>query len=239
LRLGTIVHEVGWKSAKTTVDATQHGRTTRVRARQALVTLPLGVLQLPPSVPNSVRFAPALTTKQSALRGLATGPATKVILQFRTPFWEHLDGGRYADAAFFHAPGAAFPTFWTTLPARSSLLTAWVAGPAAARFGTLAERDVVGTALDSASALFGGRADHTLDLRAAFTHDWQTDRFAAGAYSYVVAGGAQERRRLAHPLRGTLFFAGEAADTSGHASTVLGAIASAARAVEQMLAARG
>ena len=236
LRLATIVNEVHWKRGETTIDAMQHGTPVRVRARQAIVTLPLGILQLPRSAPNAVRFAPALTTKQQALGGLATGPVIKVVMQFRTPFWEQVDGGRYAEAAFFHAPGAVFPTFWTTLPARSTLLSAWAAGPAAARLG--AARDAASVALECVRALFGGRAGSSVELQAAFTHDWQSDAFACGAYSYVVAGGMQARERLARPLRGTLFFAGEAADTSGHAATVTGALASALHAVDQLVGSR-
>ena len=238
LRLETIVREVRWRRGEATIEATQRGAPLCVRARQALVTLPLGILQLPPNAPNAVLFAPSLTAKQRAFGGLATGQVTKVVLQFRTPFWEHVDGGRYADAAFFHAPEAAFPTFWTTLPARTTLLNAWAAGPAAARLGPYGERDAVGMAVDCARALFGRRADALLELQAAFTHDWQADPFACGAYSYVVAGGGGARERLAQPLRGTLFFAGEAAETTGESGTVTGALASAQRAVEQLTGSR-
>ncbi len=238
LRLDTIVHEVRWQPGETAIDATQRGTAVCVRARQTLVTLPLGILQLPPNAPNAVLFAPALTAKQGALRGLATGQVTKVVLQFRTPFWEHVDGGRYADAAFFHTADAAFPTLWTALPARTTLLTAWAAGPAAARLGHYVERDAVGSAVDCARALFGRRAHGLIELQTAFTHDWQADPFACGAYSYVVAGGGKARELLARPLRGTLFFAGEAAETTGQSGTVTGALASASHAVEQLIASR-
>ena len=238
LRLDTIVREVRWQRGEAMIEAMQRGAAVRVRARQTLVALPLGILQLPPNAPNAVRFAPALTAKQRALGGLATGQVTKVVLQFRTPFWEHVDGGRYADAAFFHMSDAAFPTFWTTLPARTTLLTAWAAGPAAARLGPYGERDAVGVAMECARTLFGRRADRLLELQAAFAHDWQADPFACGAYSYVVAGGAKAREGLVRPLRGTLFFAGEATDTTGQAGTVMGALASASHAVEQIIASR-
>ena len=67
-------------------------------------------------------------------------------------------------------------------------------------------------------------------------HDWQVDPFACGAYSYVVAGGGNARELLAQPLESTLFFAGEAADSGGESGTVAGALESAQRAVEQLLA---
>ena len=68
-------------------------------------------------------------------------------------------------------------------------------------------------------------------------HDWQSDPFARGAYSYVTVGGRDARERLAAPLRGTLFFAGEAAAIGGESATVAGALQSGERAAEQALAA--
>jgi monoamine oxidase len=235
LQLGAIVHDVRWKRGKVTIAATRHGRPQEIAARHAIVTLPLGVLQLPPQAPNGVRFAPALTAKQKALAGLATGPVVKVVLRFRAAFWEQLDDGRYADAAFFHAPRAAFPTVWTSLPVRAPLLTAWAAGPAAAKLAGGGDAKAVQTALRCVETLFGGDERCRADFQGAYLHDWQADPFACGAYSYVVAGGGNARELLARPLEGTLFFAGEAADTGGESGTVAGALQSARRAVEQLL----
>jgi hypothetical protein len=107
----------------------------------------------------------------------------KVMLHFRRVFRGEQERGRYVDASFFHAPGKVFPTFWTALPARTSLLNAWVGGPSAGRLCEL-----------------------------------------------VAVGGAKAREVLASPLEGTLFFAGEAPDTTGDAATVTGALRSGARA---------
>jgi monoamine oxidase len=194
------------------------------------------VLQLPPQAPNGVRFVPALTSKQKALAALAAGPVIKLLLKFRTPFWEELDDGRYADAAFFHAPRAAFPTFWTMLPLRASVLTAWAAGPAAARMAGSSDEELVRTALACLGTLFPGEIC-LAEFQGAYLHDWQADPFACGAYSYVVAGGGNARELLARPLERTLFFAGEAAETGGESGTVAGALESGRRAAEQALAA--
>jgi monoamine oxidase len=234
VQLSTIVREVRWKRGEVAIAAAQHGRAHDVVARQALVTLPLGVLQLPPQAPNGVRFVPALTAKQKALAGLATGPVIKVLLRFRKPFWEEIDDGRYVDAAFFHAPRQAFPTFWTPLPLRAPVLTAWAAGPAAARFAGVSEDELVRTAFRCVTKLFSGNERCLAEFQGAYLHDWQADPFACGAYSYVVAGGGHARELLARPLQGTLFFAGEAADTGGESGTVAGALQSAKRAVEQL-----
>jgi monoamine oxidase len=51
----------------------------------------------------------------------------------------------------------------------------------------------------------------------------------------VTVGGSRARAALARPIEGTLHFAGEAADTSGQASTVAGALASGERAARAIL----
>jgi monoamine oxidase len=237
-QLGTVVREVRWGHGEVTIVATRNGRAHEVVASAAIVTLPLGVLQLPPQAPNGVRFVPALTSKAKALSELATGPVVKLLLRFRKPFWEEIHDGRYADAAFFHAPKAHFPTFWTTLPVRAPLLTAWAAGPAAAQMAGMSEEDVVRTALRCLETLFSNDKRCLADFRNAYVHDWQGDPYACGAYSYVVAGGSNARELLARPLDSTLYFAGEAADTGGESGTVAGALDSGKRAVEQLLGSR-
>jgi monoamine oxidase len=235
VQLGTIVREVRWKRGEVTIAATQHGRAHEMTAHKAIVTLPLGVLQLPPQAPNAVRFVPALTAKQKALASLAAGPVIKVLLRFRKPFWEELDDGRYADAGFFHAPRATFPTFWTMLPARAPVLSAWAAGPQASRLAGAGEDEIVRTALRCLEKIFAGHERCVADFQGAYSHDWQADPFACGAYSYLVAGGGNARQQLARPLAGTLFLAGEAAETGGESGTVAGALESGKRAAVHLL----
>jgi monoamine oxidase len=69
----------------------------------------------------------------------------------------------------------------------------------------------------------------------AYFHDWQNDPFSRSAYSYGAVGLDGAQRDLASPLENTLFFAGEATDTTGHNGTVHGAIASGHRAASQIL----
>jgi len=233
--LGTIVREIRWERGSVRIAATQHGRSHEVAARRTIIALPIGILQLPPQAPNGVRFDPALTAKQEALSALATGPVIKLVLRFGERFWEDVDGGRYAHAAFFHAARAPFPTFWTMLPTRAAVITAWAAGPVAARLSGIGETELVRTALDCLAKMLGDERC-VRHFQGAYWHDWQADPFANGAYSYVVAGGGSARESLARPLDGTLFFAGEAADTGGESGTVAGALESGQRAAEQILA---
>jgi monoamine oxidase len=234
VRLNTIVHTVRWQRGRVTVEATRHGQPCTVQARRAIITLPLGVLQLASHAAGAVRFIPD-PRKQKALAGLAPGPVIKVVLHFRRPFWEEIDNGRYDDGAFFRAPGAAFPVFWSTVPLRGALLNAWTGGPNAARLSSSKEAELVRAAIDSLQSLFGRKAKIRSLLEGAYLHDWQADPFARGAYSYVLAGGMGARRALAAPVQGTLFFAGEAADVDGESGTVAGALQSGMRAARRLV----
>jgi monoamine oxidase len=72
-------------------------------------------------------------------------------------------------------------------------------------------------------------------LEAVYVHDWQTDPFSRGAYSYVKVGGENCPASLGKSVENTLFFAGEATDVSGNTGTVHGAIASGKRAAKEIL----
>lgn len=239
LSLNSIVHEVRWKRGTVEVDGQSYGRPFSVRAASAIVTLPLGVLQLPAAHPAAVRFTPGLTTKRAPIAALDAGPALKVIMRFRQAFWESLADRRLRNAGFLQAPQSPFPTFSTTYPRRAPLLVAWAGGPRARRISDAADAEIISIALASARTLFGDRANVDRELEAAYVHNWQRDPFAFGAYSYVTVGGHGARKALAAPLQRTLYFAGEAADYEGETGTVAGALQSGASAARSLLAHRG
>jgi monoamine oxidase len=68
-------------------------------------------------------------------------------------------------------------------------------------------------------------------------HSWGTDPFAGGAYSYAKPGYADSRAKLAAPVDGRLFFAGEACSTEDF-STAHGAYLSGVAAAEAWLGGR-
>jgi monoamine oxidase len=72
-------------------------------------------------------------------------------------------------------------------------------------------------------------------LEAAYLHDWQSDPFSRGAYSYGKVGADGAHEELGRPVEDTLFFAGEASDVSGNNGTVHGAIASGRRAAAEIV----
>lgn len=237
LQLQSPVQSVRWSNGSVEVAGECLGVPFAVHGSRAIVTLPIGVLQQPPDTAGAVRFTPALASKNDALCGLASGPVIKLQLRFATSFWERLDGGRYREVSFFHAPQAEIPTFWTPAPSRAPLLVAWAGGPRALRIASGGSpASIVRKALESLQGMFGAGVDIAGELEAYYYHDWQQDPFARGAYSYVTVGGSAARRSLALPVDDTLFFAGEATDLEGEATTVTGALQSGMRAARELLA---
>jgi monoamine oxidase len=244
IRLRAPVSEIRWSKGKVEIEADKSRDAGVLRAPRAMITLPLGVFQIPPEMAGSVRFSPDIPAKRDAAARLASGPVVKAILRFSESFWDDPAVGGAAqtneemrDAAFLHSPEAAFPTWWTMRPLRLPILTAWAGGPKALALVGLSNRELRKAAIDSLATLVKRRPRLLLSLLKQFqAYDWASDPFARGAYSYVTVGGASARSRLAQPIQNTLFFAGEATDTSGQASTVAGAISSGQRAARQLLA---
>ena len=205
-----------------------------------IVTVPLGVLQAPAGSPGAIRFTPALADKTRALETMAMGSALRVALRFEDRFWssQQFASQRGVDdlstLSFLHSADRDFPTWWTAYPMTVPILVGWCGGPRVRQLSMLSHGEIVNRAVHSlARQLHMSR--RRMHLEAAWTHDWQNDPFARGAYSYQMVGGANAPGTLARAIRGTLFFAGEATDTSGATGTVHGAIATGRRAAAQVI----
>lgn len=234
LRLRAVVKEVRWGRGTVEVLAESPAGPQEFRAPRAIVTVPLGVLQAAPGPPGSIRFDPQLRAKQDALRLLVMGPALRVILRFREPFWEKRPA--LDRLSFLFSEDEDFPTWWTRLPARSPLLTGWAGGRRAERLGALAESELVERVLASlARVMLVPKEKLEAQLVSGHTHNWLADPFCRGGYSYAAVGGAGAHRALARPLEDTLFFAGEAANVDGHNGTTNGALQSGRNAAQEVL----
>jgi monoamine oxidase len=165
------------------------------------------------------------------------GYAIKVVLWFRTAFWERIHDGRYHDGAFFRCEGQPFGAYWTQFPVRSELIVAWAAGPKAIALAGGSQSELVDNALAGLGALFRDPALVRTEFEGGVVHDWSRDPFARGAYSYVAVGGGDARAGLAAPLDDTLFFAGEATSSDGQGGTVNGALETGERAAREAAAA--
>ena len=122
------------------------------------------------------------------------------------------------------------------MPDTVPIITGWAAAEAAEKFAGMSKQEVVDTAVQSLSSLLHvEKSTVKSQLAGAYFHDWDSDPFSQGAYSYVKVGGEGCQGRLGSPIGNTLFFAGEATDISGHNGTVHGAIASGQRAAQEIL----
>lgn len=233
VRLGAIVDRIQWQpgSAAVHVRCASGERRETLRCRQVIVTVPLGVLQAEPGEPGAIRFDPEPGRVFEAARALETGAAYRITLQFETPFWEaRLE---FANAQFFFSQEPVFPTWWKPAAEGVPILVGWSAGPAADGLAGLPEGKIIACAVASLEQIVGIPVS---PVRSAWFHDWQADPFSRGAYSYIPVGQLCARNTLAEPIRGTLYFAGEATDCGGQGGTVHGAIASGRRAARQALA---
>jgi len=211
-------------------------------APHVVITLPLGVLQQERQPIGAVTFKPPLIEKRDALAKLAMGPVVRLTLRFEASFWEdpHVMHERVLrNAHFIFSDDPEFPTWWTLARQRLPILVGWCAGPCADAKTSL---DDAGLCAGAVAAL--GRILHLPEdfiaprLTHFYHHDWQSDPFARGAYSYVLAGGMGAQHELARPLGNRLFFAGEATQSDGHHATVHGAFSSGLRVSEEVLEAR-
>lgn len=242
LRLSTVVTEIRWSAGRVMVQPrkTTGQVLTPVQARAAIVTVPLGVLRAPVGAAGAIRFAPRVHDVERAAAALVQGPLFKLLLRFRQAFWTSgtptLPRSGLRGFGFAHLPGGAVPTWWTTAPVDSTVLTGWAGGPLAQELSAIPPDARRGRALESLEQLFGTPRpvlEELMDDEA--QHDWQADPFARGGYAVTPVGALGAARVLAQPIADTLFFAGEHTHTQGQAGTVHGALETGERAARACL----
>jgi monoamine oxidase len=239
IRLNTVVQVVRWTEHEVRVQAQTASGEVEFIAPRAIVTLPLGVMQAPRNAPGAVSFEPALHEKASALLLLYMGQTMRISLCFSQRWWEQVvaDGepGALRDMSIVFSHQEWFPTWWprgTSAP----ILTGWAASRRGERLSGKPELFIRDKALESLAAISQfPRPELEAMLQSWHVHDWQSDPYARGSYSYVGVGGEGAQAELAASVAGTLFFAGEATNTDGQHGTVHGAIATGERAAREVL----
>ncbi len=232
VRIGTPVNEIRWQRGRAEL-ITDAGS---FEAAQAIITLPLGVLQS-----GSVTISPPPEHVLEAAGRLRMGQACRFTLLFRERFWERLSPQpALRELGFLFAFSQMPPVWWTPHPERSRTITGWVGGPRSAALAGLDEAEFARQACAALAQIFSLEESRIRGwLQSCHSHDWRQDRFTLGSYSYVATGGLDASRRMTVPVADTLFFAGEHTDITGHWGTVHAAIRSGLRAANQILLHRG
>jgi monoamine oxidase len=237
LRLGERATAIDWTAGRVRVTAHRaDGEASSVTGRAAIVTLPISLLH--PSVRGrgAIAFTPDVGAVRQAASRVAMGQVQRLTLLLDRPLIEMVGERRkerLSRTTFFHASGLDIPVWWTSFPLRTSLVVGWAGGPAAMAVGAEPDRLVARGLSSLVDALGISRRVLDRHLVRSFVHDWSRDPYSRGAYSYAMVGGSDAAQALARPVRGTLFFAGEATEVEGRTGTVHGAIATGYRAAQQ------
>ncbi len=241
VELGTIAKEIRREQGALSVTALDSaGGVRRYRSRRLVVAVPLAVLKAGAETPAGIRWHPLPSALRESSAKLHVGYVSRLVLRFRSRFWESL--ARNSPVSFLHAgPEFAYPTWWTQAPHRTPVLVAWQGGPKAHELGGLGPHARLALALRTLGALTGrGSVFLRRELLEAREHDWQSDPFALGAYSYVGTGGSRAAGTFAAAREENgIVFAGEAAENGPARGTVHGAIRSGQRAARALLGVAG
>jgi monoamine oxidase len=210
---GKPVREIRWGAGRAEI-ITDAGSYS---APRAVVTLPLGVLQ-----DSGVAFSPRPETVFEAAGQLRMGQVRRITLLFRERFWEQLQPQpAMSELSFLFAFSEMPPVWWTPHPEAACSITGWVGGPRSAALAGMDGEELGRAACTTLGRIFGVEEARVCELlKGCYTHDWRTDQFTFGAYSYVAAGGLNASKQMTIPVAETLFFAGEHTDVTGHWGTV-------------------
>jgi monoamine oxidase len=188
---------------RATVTGRHKPRRTTLRGSHVVVTVPLGVLKA-----NAIRFDPVLPqAKRTAVDRIGFGAVEKVAMAFDEPFWSDLTHTHMvflSDHAPFELP------WWVDLNRIAGLpaLVAFTGGPFARYMHTLKPADALALARTRMREMLGRDVPQP---RAYVATNWQSDRFARGAYSAMLVGGTlDDFDAMATPVGGRVLFAGEA-----------------------------
>ena len=195
VRLGTALRRV--RQTKTRVLATVESASglAEVSADYLIVTLPASTLR-------DVTFDPGLPdTQRDAIGHLKYGPATRVLLQFSSRFWNK---PRQPNAYGSDQPTGAIWDGNEQQKGKAAILSLLAGGGASRELQAMLEHD--GPAGVVSRLKWLGRPTRLIASR---TVVWDTDPWAKGGYAYFDPGfDPRWRDWLARPA-GRVFFAGE------------------------------
>lgn len=224
--LSSPVKEIQWSEGKVKV-LTRDGEL--MEGDKVIVTVPLGVLQK-----RDIKFIPPLPDHDQAFAKMGFGGVIKFLFEFRNAFWENKIGTPLKEMAFLFSDEQV-PTWWTQLPDKTPILTGWLGGPSAISI-TKDKKALYQIALQSLSTILHYPVpDIEKEMVNYHIADWVSDPYAHGAYAYTTVETPEARRRILQPVKGTLYFAGEALYEGTAMGTVEAALTSGKAAAEMML----
>ena len=229
VRLSCVVKQVEWGRYGVLVSYDRGGRAEKARARRAVITLPIGILQS-----ATPAFSPGLPPwKLRAIQSLRMGRIVVVHFLFDARFWRDA----VPDLPGWDTRGGRI-SFWDPHPPGTgeAALLGWIVGTAAQELSDLGDAAGQKRALAWVEEAFPS-ASVRQRVRFSSMRDWIVDPYSRGSYSFTRPGGSDQRAVLATPVGDLLHFAGEATAPAPHYQTVHGAYASGRRAAREILSA--
>ena len=193
IRLGCTASRIDWSGARLAIETS----AGTIDARAAIVCVPTSVLAR-----EALVFNPALPDKHGAAAALPLGLANKLFL--------YLEGADELppDCHLIGNPHRAATGSYYLRPFGRPMIEAFFGGVGAEGLEAAGPEATIDFAREELSELFGssfGRRLRPLALSA-----WREAAGIYGSYSHACPGSAGMRARLAEPVAGRIFFAGEA-----------------------------
>jgi monoamine oxidase len=188
----------------------------------AIVTVPLTAVRF-------CDFTPALSyPKRRAVTALHYDSATKVLLEFKTRFWEHGAQGFTGGGCVSDTPNR-FTYFPSHVPGSKGgvVLASYTWSDDAMRWDSLTEGERYAFALGNLARMFGARVYQEFTGHGA-TQSWTRNRYALGEAAIFTPGQLHEYHAATRTVEGRVHFAGE--HTSLKPAWIEGALESATRA---------
>ncbi|MDQ2751622.1 MAG: FAD-dependent oxidoreductase, partial [Bacteroidota bacterium] len=221
------VAAIEWKMGEVKITTTEQ---EVFYAKQAIVTVPAGVLAADEEAPNFIQFKPGLPQIQKAAKEMGYGNVIKILFQFSSFFWQ-----KQKDALFFLSD-QTIATWWSQCPSSYPLLTGWIAGKKADDFIGMKEEEIKRLALQSLAHIFNKKEEElTQWLTACHIVNWQNDVYAKGAYFFGTIASEEAKGVMNKPIESTLFFGGEALYSGASGGTVEAALVSGLSVAKKML----
>jgi monoamine oxidase len=225
VRLNHVVSAIDYRGEQVSVQVKD--KEEPIEARYVIVTLPLGVLQKTKGE-GAVLFFPELESKKAAVGRLAMGVLSKTWLLFDKVCWD--------EEVRVHAFLGTDDNKWSTWYAFHDvtgrpILAGFNGGVIGAGIEQMEDEKILEEAGAVLRRFLGGRAVPRKVLQSR----WTLDPFSHGSYSHVPVGASNDDRdTLADPVKGRLFFAGEATHRTC-SQTVHGAVLSGWREARRIL----
>lgn len=190
-------------------------------ADYAIVTIPMSALRF-------CEFTPALSyPKRRSIMALHYDSATKVLLEFKTRFWERGPQGFTGGGCVSDTPNR-FTYFPSHVPGSPGgvVLAAYTWSDEAIRWDSLTEDERAAFALDNMARMFGTQVYQEYTGHSA-TQSWTRNRYALGEAAIFTPGQLHEYHPATRTVEDRVHFAGE--HTSLKPAWIEGALESAVR----------